>query len=248
MDGVRNMFSLLWLDTDDCHGDGLWTTSLVSTRSVCALSRSVMLGVLRSSDQIPTNALEVSCSASNVLTDTWRNLAGTTLLRNRLPVRTFVSLGIDHCIVLTVRHRNIQSPGMFFPHPLLETSTFSGVSLKTLLVLTHRRILRPSHSAAWRISGFSEPHHCVPQWLTSIFLISSLRPATAREQQSVGGRFGQPQQCSALSHVLECRFGVREMYRPIALDFGRSNSSVMLIAATLFTDCIHQQLRHLSLL
>ena len=42
MDGVRNMFSLLWLDTDGCHRDGLWTTSLVSTRSDCALSRSVM--------------------------------------------------------------------------------------------------------------------------------------------------------------------------------------------------------------
>ena len=39
------------------------------------------------------------------------------------------------------------------PARLLETSTFSGVSLKTLLVLTHRGILRPSHSAAWRISG-----------------------------------------------------------------------------------------------
>ena len=46
IDGVRNMFSLLWLDTDGCHGDGLCTTSLVSTRSVSALSRSVMLGVL----------------------------------------------------------------------------------------------------------------------------------------------------------------------------------------------------------
>ena len=39
------------------------------------------------------------------------------------------------------------------PAPLLGKSTFSGVSLKTLLVLSHRRILRPSRSAAWRISG-----------------------------------------------------------------------------------------------
>ena len=37
---------------------------------------------------------------------------------------------------------------------------------------------------------FSQPHHCLPQWLASIFLTSSLRPATAREQQNVGGRLG----------------------------------------------------------
>ena len=40
------------------------------------------------------------------------------------------------------------------PAPLLETSTFSGVSLnslKILLVLSHRRILRPSLQLAWRI-------------------------------------------------------------------------------------------------
>ena len=67
---VCAMFSLPWLDADGFHGNGLCTTSLVSTRSVCALSRSVMLGVVRSSDHDPTNALEVSCFASNVLTTT----------------------------------------------------------------------------------------------------------------------------------------------------------------------------------
>ena len=45
---------------------------------------------------------------------------------------------------------------------------------------------------------FSQPHHCFPQWLASVFLTSSLYPTTTREQQNVGGRFGQPQHCSAL--------------------------------------------------
>ena len=37
-----------------------------------------------------------------------------------------------------------------------------------------------SHS--WSDVAFSQPHHCIPQWLASIFLISSLSLATAREQ------------------------------------------------------------------
>ena len=67
---------------------------------------------------------------------------------------------------------------MFFPHPPRDTY-FSNVSLKTLLVLTHRRILSPSHPAAWRIVGSpnliiasrkglrrtSRPHRCVLQRL-----------------------------------------------------------------------------------
>ena len=47
---------------------------------------------------------------------------------------------------------------------------------------------------------FSQPHHCFPQWLASVFLTSSLYPTTAREQQNVGDRFGQTQHCSALLH------------------------------------------------
>ena len=69
---------------------------------------------------------------------------------------TFVS-GLGHCSVLimsthhaTQEHTNIK---LVLPAPLLETLTFSVVSLKTLLVLTYRRIIRPSFSAAWRISG-----------------------------------------------------------------------------------------------
>ena len=58
------------------------------------------------------------------------------------------STGFIRCeITTTIKHG--------LPAPLLETSTFSGVSLKTLLVLTHRRTppLRPSLSAAWQING-----------------------------------------------------------------------------------------------
>ena len=93
--------------------------------------------------------------------------------------------------------RSQQTSSMFFPH-LLETLTFSGVSLKTLLVLTHRRILRPSHLAAWRISVSPNLTTASRNGLQSAFLTSSLRLATAREQQNVGGRFGQTQHCSAL--------------------------------------------------
>ena len=68
------------------------------------------------------------------------------------------------------------------PAPLLETSTFSGVSLKTLLFLIHRRIFRPSHlqllggSAVLPTSSLHpamacvsspDPHRCVLQRLVS---------------------------------------------------------------------------------
>ena len=58
------------------------------------------------------------------------------------------------------------------PAPLLETSTFG-------------------------VQRSFQPHQCFPRWLASVFLTSSLHPATAREQENVGGRFGQPQYCSA---------------------------------------------------
>ena len=96
------------------------------------------------------------------------------------------STGFTRCGITTnIKH--------VLPAPLLETSTFSGVSLnslKTLLVLSDRRILRPSPQLAWRIGGSpnliiascnglrqsSRPHHCLPQWFAS--------------NQSVGGRLG----------------------------------------------------------
>ena len=65
---------------------------------------------------------------------------------------TFVS-GLDHYNVTILPREITTNIKHVLPALLLETSTFSAVSLKTLLVLIHRRILRPSRSAAWRISG-----------------------------------------------------------------------------------------------
>ena len=73
---------------------------------------------------------------------------------------------------------------MFFPHPCSRhrPSVVSRLnSLKTLLVLSHRRIPRPSLQLAWRISGSpnlivasrnvlrqsSRPHRCALQRFTS---------------------------------------------------------------------------------
>ena len=50
---------------------------------------------------------------------------------------------------------------------------------------------------------FSQPHHCIPQWLASVLLNSSLRPAMAREPQSVGGPSWATTALLRLSHVLE---------------------------------------------
>ena len=63
------------------------------------------------------------------------------------------------CAVSGVVLRGTQrasSPRPYHDQRVVETSTFSGVSLnslKTLLVLSHRRVLRPSLQLAWRISG-----------------------------------------------------------------------------------------------
>ena len=63
--------TLSWLDTDGCQGMRC-EQQVLSTRSDCAVLRSVVLGVLRTPDHITTDALDVSCSACNVLTD-WNN-------------------------------------------------------------------------------------------------------------------------------------------------------------------------------
>ena len=44
---------------------------------------------------------------------------------------------------------------------------FSDVSLKTLLVLVHRRIFRPSHVHLLGGATVSRPHHCQPQWFAN---------------------------------------------------------------------------------
>ena len=42
---------------------------------------------------------------------------------------------------------------------------FSDVSSKTLLVLIHRRIFRPSHVHLLGGATVFRPHHCQPQWV-----------------------------------------------------------------------------------
>ena len=69
---------------------------------------------------------------------------------------TFVS-DLDHCSALLIRRGNKQSSSIFFPHSSSETSTFSGVSLKTLVVLTHRRLLRPKTFSFLAEQRFSQP-------------------------------------------------------------------------------------------
>ena len=75
--------------------------------------------------------------------------------------------------------RSQQTSSMFFPQPFVETSTFRGVSLnslKTLLVLSHRRILRPSPPACLADRRVSQPHHCFLQWLASVSRPHHCRP------------------------------------------------------------------------
>ena len=79
------------------------------------------------------------------------------------------------------------------PAPLLETSAFGGVSLKILLVLLHRRIVRPSRSAAWRMHIYTfsltyltylptSPSHSVtsPKWSNPTTLRSPEELSLAR--------------------------------------------------------------------
>ena len=84
------LFLFSWLDTERLSGRAM-ITSLMSMRSVCAVSRSVIrcvLRVLRSPDHtITTNALYVSDSASNVLSTNPKeklSLPWTAFGRNRL--------------------------------------------------------------------------------------------------------------------------------------------------------------------
>ena len=157
------LFLFSWLDTERQSRRAV-ITSLVSMRSVCAVSHSVIscvLRVLRSPEHtITTNALYVSDSAGNVSSNNPKEKSlgleqrsGATDFRSkghRVSTcsfqETFVT-GLDHCRVLIIHRGIIINIKHVLPAPLLETSTFSGVSLKTLLVLSHRLYL-PSKSCA----------------------------------------------------------------------------------------------------
>ena len=115
------LFLFSWLDTKRLSGRAV-IISLVSMRSVCAVSLSVIrcvLRVLRSPEHtITTNALYVSDSVGNVLsTNRKRNLAlnsaraqqtfeaKVTVCRHVVSQQTFVS-GLDHCRgIMSTRER-----------------------------------------------------------------------------------------------------------------------------------------------
>ena len=100
---------------------------------------------------------------------------------------------------------------------------FSDVSLKTLLVLVLRSIFHPSH--VHLLGGFIA-HHCVPQWLSTVFPTSSLPPATFWEQSVCGRPPGQPQRCSALIHE-------EQMTGPSATTFSFSSASFTMLSTSL---------------
>ena len=137
--------------------------------SLCGVTfrETLCARLLRSPEHtITTNALYVSDSASNVSSTNPKEKlgleqrSGATDFRSkgyrmstcRFPTDIrFRSLTIARVLIITPwDHTNIKH---VLRALLLETSTFSGVSLNTLLVLTHRRILRPSPQLAWRIGG-----------------------------------------------------------------------------------------------
>ena len=142
------LFLFSWLQTERLSGRAV-ITSLVSLRSVCAVSRAVIrcvLRVLRSPEHtITTNALCVSDAASNVLsTNPKRNLS----LNSILAQQTFVAkiTVCRHAVskrhsfpVLTIAVYSSYTVGsqehqVRSSRTVLETLTFSGVSLKILLV------------------------------------------------------------------------------------------------------------------
>ena len=74
-------------------------------------------------------------------------------------------LGLDHCNVLIMRRDFTTNIKHVLPATPPRDIYFSNVSLKTLLVLAHRRIFHPSRLAVLVYRRFSQPHHHIPGWL-----------------------------------------------------------------------------------
>ena len=87
---------------------------------------------------------------------------------------------------------------------------------------------------------FSQPHHCLPQWLASIFLTSSLRPATAREQENVGGRL-----CNH-SIAPHCKRRIDDRAKCVRLR--RSSASLTMLSMSLFIVTISYKQERLLLI
>ena len=109
---------------------------------------------------------------------------------------TFVS-GLDHYNVLITQcdHNKHQACSSRTP---LRDIDLQWCLVEDIACLHSSSYLPSMSSSCLADQRFSQPHHCFPQWLASVFLTSSLYPATDREQQNVGSRLGQPQSCSAL--------------------------------------------------
>ena len=171
--------------------DEVSNESFKSARSVCAMSRSVVRIVLFSPDHSPTCALDVSCPAGNVSNNPKINLTVTTPDCRRKAYR-----------VTTCR---LRPDTRFWSRPLQYTlhSTWGHTykhqtcSSRTLLETTtsvtsrcHRSIILPSRVHPLGGSAVSQPHHCFPQWLSSVFPTSSMLPQWLASNQFVGGRLG----------------------------------------------------------
>ena len=165
-------------------------TSLVSMRSVCAVSRSVIrfvLRVLRSPERTHHNQRVVCLRLcrQRVEHQPKRNLAlnsvlaqqtfvaKVTVCRREVSQQTFVS-GLDHCCALIMQRGIRQTSSMFFQHPS-SRHRHSVVSrwrhcLSSVIVC----FFRPSHVHLLHGASISRPHHCQQQWFAS--------------KQSVGGR------------------------------------------------------------
>ena len=158
-------------------------------------------------DHSPTNDLDVSRSESNVVVQQPKDKLDVD---NLLVHQTFVETLAVMMTCSSPTNIRVLSPPLEYiyhahtiikhvlPAPLLEDSTFSGVSLKTQLVLTIAGIVRPSHRficledprSPDLIIASCNDYHQSPDLITA--------PAVAREHSVCGRPLGQPQRCSTL--------------------------------------------------
>ena len=84
---------------------------------------------------------------------------------------------------------------MFFPHPSSRHRIQWRLVEDIACPCTSTHLPSKSCAPAWWIHRFSQPHHCVPQWLSTVFPTPSLPPATACGQSVCGRPPRQPQRC-----------------------------------------------------
>ena len=159
----------------------------MSARSDCLCGVTFRRGQRASfpCDHTTSNAWDGTGSLSNVSSNIRRNLSGTTLQQcyRGATCRLWADIRFRPWPLQCAHHAYSPCDIGTYKHP--------ACSSRTPPACPHSSSYPPSESfsclAALR---FLQPHHCLPQWLASIFLTSSLRPATAREQSNVGGLLG----------------------------------------------------------